>query len=163
MRPPVLCGGTAEFHYDWEVMQRGFNEAPGFMWGKYMSRTATYTVIIGFNEAPGFMRGKWRIRFALVNVDPASFNEAPGFVRGKSAAAQDVVQKVCASMRPPDLCGGNGDLLAAICAFWCRFSEAPGFMRGKYYQRTGKCGYLVCFNEAPGFMRGKYRSFATQA
>ena len=34
MRPPVLCGGTAEFHYDWEVMQRGFNEAPGFMRGK---------------------------------------------------------------------------------------------------------------------------------
>ena len=85
---------------------------------------------MGFNEAAGFTRRK-RIYKTKPLDSPDRFNEAAGFTRRKLSERARCCQACCASMRPPDLPGGNGGNAECAEEAGTRFNEAAGFTRRK--------------------------------
>ena len=114
----------------------------------------------GFNEAAGFTRRKRHVAGGTAMIDAACFNEAAGFTRRKlPRRPQCRLRSVPASMRPPDLPGGNPNVRRARRGPRCGcFNEAAGFTRrkptaGRLVSVDGQCR----FNEAAGFTRRKQR------
>ena len=89
-----------------------------------------------FNEAARFTRRKHPCAADRRNRRNRRFNEAAGFTRRKrSMLARNADRHVVASMRPPDLPGGNAGLARRSAApLAASFNEAAGFTRRK---RTG--------------------------
>ena len=98
-------------------MSAGFNEAAGFTRRKPDVLTATERRLIRFNEAAGFTRRKPPDGGSAFSGGDDRFNEAAGFTRRKpdyNTRAAKAENK--ASMRPPDLPGGNGERGSDLCA-----------------------------------------------
>ena len=111
-----------------------------------------------FNEAAGFTRRKPRPPGPGQHAR-ACFNEAAGFTRRKLELEQvDARRGNRASMRPPDLPGGNGVAGQRRCAPTTGFNEAAGFTRRKpKWALDARQRYRCSFNEAAGFTRRKQR------
>ena len=111
MRPPDLPGGNAPpSKGETNPGDARFNEAAGFTrrklrWRVHRGGTAT----AGFNEAAGFTRRKRSPMTGSTALGYRRFNEAAGFTRRKPAGQPRRVLRRPrpASMRPPDLPGGN--------------------------------------------------------
>ena len=133
MRPPDLPGGNPSPRGRGPNGGRaGFNEAAGFTRRKHREvDDRDNPGQKSFNEAAGFTRRKL-VPAPVHVVDLVGFNEAAGFTRRKRAAKQRGAHVVRhASMRPPDLPGGNVHR-AARDLLGCRsFNEAAGFTRRK--------------------------------
>ena len=109
-----------------------FNEAAGFTrrkpptsWRGEAPRGSR------FNEAAGFTRRK-PISKVLIQTKSLSFNEAAGFTRRKRGLVAVRGGQVRASMRPPDLPGGNSSNAGASARVGRSFNEAAGFTRRKH-------------------------------
>ena len=110
MRPPDLPGGNiCTVNWQRRNVSWGFNEAAGFTRRKPADVQALIDAAeVGFNEAAGFTRRK-PVRSRLSQLQHAErFNEAAGFTRRKHVCGiADFMETKAASMRPPDLPGGN--------------------------------------------------------
>ena len=133
MRPPDLPGGNRS----------------GTKW--------TISTLYRFNEAAGFTRRKPTSRRTDSESAPLRFNEAAGFTRRKHTSQVLTRTASGASMRPPDLPGGNGgkecvvpprDLLASM-----RPPDLPG--GNSAISTAAPSCPCSCFNEAAGFTRRK--------
>ena len=92
-----------------------------------------------FNEAAGFTRRKPDLDELVQAGRYSRFNEAAGFTRRKPLPTEPMAGAAkTASMRPPDLPGGN---------VWAEVSGTQGSR----------------FNEAAGFTRRKLRGYSEQA
>ena len=92
MRPPDLPGGNIRAgHVGIDSARRGFNEAAGFTRRKRGAR---------WKRSPSEARNR--------------FNEAAGFTRRKLATEDPPPTVPAASMRPPDLPGGNRTLIRLV-------------------------------------------------
>ena len=116
MRPPDLPGGNKSEAWRPDVSATeasmrppdlpGGNDRPGQRAGERDSR---------FNEAAGFTRRKRRCRRRSTYAPGHRFNEAAGFTRRKPGRARLANRDGRhASMRPPDLPGGNVTPVAAF-------------------------------------------------
>ena len=109
MRPPDLPGGN---HHSLQSSLSG--------------------IYSGFNEAAGFIRRKPAESVSNSPRGLPCFNEAAGFTRRKPHTRHRLDESRAASMRPPDLPGGNHpvDLVRDRLVLHC-FNEAAGFTRRK--------------------------------
>ena len=115
MRPPDLPGGNQRLHASAD-RRTGCHPAsmrpPDLPGGNQWTLTLPSLVQAHwrFNEAAGFTRRKQRTGDPQETDAAACFNEAAGFTRRKpteSSWARRTALPCCASMRPPDLPGGN--------------------------------------------------------
>ena len=186
MRPPDLPGGNQDAWYGlWRQLCRASMRPPDLPGG---NRPASPPSILGgasFNEAAGFTRRKRTPQGGRTGRRQKRFNEAAGFTRRKPVvrAGRDDAAPV-ASMRPPDLPGGN-----TILSKWeahhgkyasMRPPDLPGGNRrrrryssppsgasmrppdlpggNRCQGGSGSLGDGPGFNEAAGFTRRKRRS-----
>ena len=111
MRPPEFTGGN---------IQDGTNN--GLVPGR-------------FNEAAGIHRRKPTSQPVATSSLPSRFNEAAGIHRRKPGRRPDGdVERLVASMRPPEFTGGNATFHAANHAQHRGFNEAAGIHRRKRYR-----------------------------
>ena len=89
----------------------------------------------------------------------ARFNEAAGFTRRKRRELECpvAVELQVASMRPPDLPGGNNSKADRGATYSLRASMRPPDLPGgnRRSNRATRLDFSRCFNEAAGFTRRK--------
>ena len=118
MRPPDLPGGNVLAI----VILRGLiicasMRPPDLPGGNPIRRLTCALSMARFNEAAGFTRRKPAKVAPSAAAPPAGFNEAAGFTRRKPVSAgHHPARTHRASMRPPDLPGGNGRPSRPRCA-----------------------------------------------
>ena len=110
MRPPDLPGGNCSRSTPTKLpMLGGFNEAAGFTRRKLVSAVLHDGSSVSFNEAAGFTRRK-RALADLLTTPHGDASMRPPDLTGGNQSPYNVTITVHyhASMRPPDLPGGNG-------------------------------------------------------
>ena len=137
-----------------------FNEAAGFTRRKLMPPVrASPSSGSRFNEAAGFTRRKHPTTGSCSPRRPRRFNEAAGFTRRKPGAATRPPYPSRASMRPPDLPGGNIRAWDALGKGWRHASmRPPDLPGGNGCTPQHRPTPARRFNEAAGFTRRKRRS-----
>ena len=162
MRPPDLPGGNNHGRGPGRPVPQGFNEAAGFTRRKPGSaRRRVRHAGACFNEAAGFTRRKRPATVTVTRWTVACFNEAAGFTRRKLYGYWYAWRGGrYASMRPPDLPGGNTFIASAFSQTGnVSFNEAAGFTRRKRGTAPTPTGLSTTrFNEAAGFTRRKLRN-----
>ena len=115
-----------------------------------------------FNEAAGFTRRKRAVCCDPISTERQASMRPPDLPGGNAASFSMIGSGMYASMRPPDLPGGNADSVAADARRFSRASMRPPDLPGGNSRRACRCsaprGWR--FNEAAGFTRRKRAPFA---
>ena len=145
MRPPDLPGGNcASARHPRRNHYRASMRPPDLPGGNTMPMPPCATCASSFNEAAGFTRRKPQ-RLREVLIYDSCFNEAAGFTRRKRRNSRSYsINNNIASMRPPDLPGGNAETVFVRpqrSQASMRPPDLPGGNRARRRRRTWRGCY----------------------